>query len=61
MFLQTYITKSPMLRGIGSILNLRGNYYDFEQYLRGNVANDMRKDWEGVGNDLRTAMGRLTR
>lgn len=28
----------------------------FERYMRGNVADDWRRDWQAIGNDMKTAM-----
>lgn len=32
----------------------------FRKYMRGNDLSDMRKDWQAIGQDIRTAMRRYS-
>jgi len=53
--------KSSALTGAGSILNIGGNYYDFN-YSASEAEADQRafaKDWGAVYHDLNTSFGRL--
>lgn len=40
---------------MGTLGNLGGGYVDFDQYLLGDNASDLRKDWEKIGQDMRLA------
>ena len=48
----------PFLFGFGSLGNISGGYISFRRYMRGNNLDDMRKDWEKVGNDIRIVMSK---
>ena len=41
----------PLLSGLGSVMNVPGNYYSFEKYLKNNDDyHAMVSDWEKIGN-----------
>lgn len=46
----------PFLFGFGSLGNVSGGYVSFRRYLRGNNLDDLRKDWNAIGKDIRNAM-----
>ena len=50
-------TKSNFLKGLGSVFNLPGNYYDFNTSETPDEADEkaIMSDWENVGADLRKA------
>ncbi|KAF2515079.1 hypothetical protein E0W68_13130 [Flavobacterium salilacus subsp. salilacus] len=50
-------SKCSFLRGIGSVFNLPGNYYDFDYSDTENEADKkaLYSDWENVGADIKTA------
>lgn len=52
-----------LLFAIGSILNLSGHFAEYNQSRTPEEADARatRADWETVGNDLRSAMGRYKR
>lgn len=46
-----------ILEGMGSIFDFTGrNHRDLEQYLGRDDAEEIKKDWINVGNDIRAAM-----
>lgn len=47
--------RNAFLWGMGTLGNLGGGYVDFDQYLLGDNASDLRKDWEKIGQDMRLA------
>ena len=50
--------RSPFLMGAGSILNIFGNYYEFNDYQLG-IYSDYKaieSDWRAVGTDICNAM-----
>ena len=52
--------RNSILYGIGSLLNIRGFCsFNKETYLKGNVEEDMSKDWRQVGDDIRKSMQTL--
>ena len=50
--------ENSFLRGLLSIFSLNNILDDkyLHQYLEGDTENDLRSDWETVGNDLRNAI-----
>ena len=50
--------ENSFLRGLLSIFSLNNILDDkyVYQYLEGDTENDLRSDWETVGNDLRNAI-----
>lgn len=54
-------TRRPVLRGIQSIITLRGDFRPYLKYLQGNDLTDMASDWRLVGSDIRMAMDYLKR
>jgi hypothetical protein len=47
----------PILSGMGSVLNIFGNYYSFDDYLsQTDDSNDIASDFETVGAALWKAM-----
>ena len=50
--------ENSFLRGLLSIFSLNNILDDkyVPQYLEGDTENDLRSDWETVGNDLRNAI-----
>jgi len=49
------LQKNNFLIGFGSVLNLAGNYFDYN-YSRSSLEADqkaMMSDWSNVGNDIR--------
>lgn len=45
-----------LLKGLLGLGSLGGDNSLFNDYLRGDNASDLRKDWEAVGNDMRKVM-----
>lgn len=45
-----------LLEGLLSLGSLGGDNSLFDDYLKGNNASDLRKDWETIGNDMRKVM-----
>lgn len=45
-----------LLEGLLSLGSLGGDNSLFNDYLRGDNASDLRKDWETIGNDMRKVM-----
>lgn len=45
-----------LLKGLLSLGNLGGDNSLFNDYLKGDNASDLRKDWEAIGNDMRKVM-----
>ena len=43
-------------KGLLSLGSLGGDNSLFNDYLKGDNASDLRKDWETIGNDMRKAM-----
>lgn len=54
-------TRRPILRGIQSIVTMRGDFRPYMRYLEGNDLTDMTSDWSLVGSDIRVAMNYLKR
>ncbi|TGX80192.1 hypothetical protein E5358_13385 [Palleniella muris] len=48
-----------MISGFSSLGNISGTRVSFHGYMRGNNLNDLRKDWEIVGADMRKSMRNL--
>ena len=48
--------RNPFMHGIGSLGNISGGYSRIHLYLRGNYAQDMRKDWMRVGDAFRESL-----
>ena len=44
------------LKGLLSLGRLGGDKSLFNDYLKGDNASDLRKDWETIGNDMRKVM-----
>lgn len=42
-----------LLEGLLSLGSLGGDNSLFDDYLKGDNASDLRKDWEAIGNDMR--------
>lgn len=43
--------KKPFLSGVGSVINVAGNYYSFDKYLSANNdCNAILSDWKKVGD-----------
>lgn len=51
-------SRPSLMSGIGSILNIRGNYYKFKTYKNSDLADKdaIENDWGVVGNDIIDAM-----
>lgn len=49
---------SPFFKGMGSVLNLSGNYYseEHQRILNRTDAEALASDWEAVGRDFRKAL-----
>ena len=45
-----------LLEGLISLGRLGGDNSLFNDYLKGDNASDLRKDWEAIGNDMRKVM-----
>lgn len=45
-----------LLEGLVSLGRLGGDNSLFNDYLKGDNASDLRKDWEAIGNDMRKVM-----
>lgn len=45
-----------LLEGLLSLGSLGGDNSLFDDYLKGDNASDLRKDWETIGNDMRKVM-----
>lgn len=45
-----------LLEGLISLRRLGGDNSLFNDYLKGDNASDLRKDWEAIGNDMRKVM-----
>lgn len=45
-----------LLEGLISLGRLGGDNSLFSDYLKGDNASDLRKDWEAIGNDMRKVM-----
>lgn len=45
-----------LLEGLLSLGSLGGDNSLFNDYLKGDNASDLRKDWEAIGNDMRKVM-----
>jgi len=45
-----------LLEGLISLGRLGGDNGLFNDYLKGDNASDLRKDWETIGNDMRKVM-----
>lgn len=45
-----------LLEGLVSLGRLGGDNSLFNDYLKGDNASDLRKDWEVIGNDMRKVM-----
>ena len=46
------------LKGLLSLGSLGGDNSLFNDYLKGDNASDLRKDWEAIGNDMRKVVRR---
>lgn len=53
------VPRHSVIWGVGSLGNIRGNYVSFRSYMRGNNFNDIRKDWQQVGNDMRIVLSQM--
>lgn len=49
-------TRRPTLRGVRSLVTIKGNVRPYIKYLEGSDVSDMAKDWRLVGRDIRFAM-----
>lgn len=49
-----------LLEGLVSLGRLGGDNSLFNDYLKGDNASDLRKDWEAIGNDMRKVVRRNT-
>lgn len=47
------IPRHPFLDGLCSLGSLGGDNSLFNDYLKGNNASDLRRDWETIGSDMR--------
>ena len=47
---------NTLLEGLVSLGRLGGDNILFNDYLKGDNASDLRKDWEAIGNDMRKVM-----
>jgi hypothetical protein len=45
-------------RGIASLFNIIGEER-FTRYMQGNDAEDLKRDWMEIGNDIRISMGKF--
>ena len=45
-----------LLEGLLGLGSLGGDNSLFDDYLKGDNASDLRKDWETIGNDMRKVM-----
>ena len=45
-----------LLEGLVSLGRLGADNSLFNDYLKGDNASDLRKDWEAIGNDMRKVM-----
>ena len=45
-----------LLEGLVSLGRLGGDNSLFNDYLKGDNASDLRKDWEAIGNDMRKVL-----
>ena len=45
-----------LLKGLLGLGSLGGDNSLFNDYLKGDNASDLRKDWETIGNDMRKVM-----
>lgn len=43
---------NPILLGVGSTLNVTGNFYSFEKYLSKSDEDAIASDWQEVGMDF---------
>lgn len=48
--------KHPFWEGVGSVLNIGGNYNAFRRFTKGNAISDMEQDWRMVGISVRESM-----
>lgn len=44
------------MSGLSSLFALADNH-NFDKYMRGNIVDDWKSDWQTIGNDIKTAMG----
>jgi hypothetical protein len=53
--------RTSVLDGIGSIINIAGNYFDFKYSNSGEEADSeaIENDWGVVGNDIRKAAKKI--
>lgn len=51
--------RHPAVWGVGSLGNISGKYVSFRRYMQGNNADDLKRDWQIIGQDMRIAMSRM--
>lgn len=49
-------SRHPFQKGFASLGNISGHDRFFDSYLRRSNADDLRRDWQIVGEDLREAI-----
>lgn len=47
------VARHPFIEGLRSLGSLGGDNSLFNDYLRGNDASDLKRDWEIIGSDMR--------
>ena len=47
------VARHPFIEGLRSLGSLGGDNSLFNDYLRGDNASDLRRDWETIGSDMR--------
>ena len=47
------VARHPFIEGLRSLGSLGGDNSLFNDYLRGDNASDLRRDWEAIGSDMR--------
>lgn len=55
------IPRHSVIWGVGSLGNISGNYVSFRRYMHGNNYDDLRKDWQKVGDDMQFALTQMDR
>ena len=46
------VARHPFIEGLRSLGSLGGDNSLFNDYLRGDNASDLRRDWETIGSDM---------
>lgn len=53
IYFAAFDRKHPIVSGMGSVVNVGGNYYSFRKYLlHNNDSNALASDWRQVGADI---------